>query len=130
MKELIDNLKNHLTEENMYIVEELINIIIEKSINNTEELLELENYKFTIDDKVLSREERVKYCYNSVINSYYDADALDFEEALDYYKYYDLLKSSTKIEDKIKYIVLLYDMTRRPQLLVYELYNCIMKNQL
>ena len=32
MKELIDNLKNHLTEENMYIVEELINIIIEKSI--------------------------------------------------------------------------------------------------
>lgn len=130
MKELIDNIKNHLTESNMYIVEDLINIIIKNSLNSIEDLINLENSNFTIQGKILSREDKVKYCYNSIINSYYDADALDFEESLDYYKYYGLLKSSMKIEDKIKYIILLYDMTGREQLLVYELYNCIIKNQL
>lgn len=130
MKELIDNIKNNITETNIYIIENLINIIIKNSINSIEDLITLENTNFTINGNILSREEKVKYCYDNIINSYYDADSLDFEESLDYYKYYDLLKNSLKIEEKIMYIILLYDITGREQLLVYELYNCIIKKQI
>lgn len=130
MKELIENIKKHLTESNSNIIENLINIIIDNSLNSIESLINLENTIFTIKGKKLSREEKVNYCYNNIINSYYDADSLDFEESLEYYKYYELLKTSINIEDKIKYIVLLYDLTGRKQLLVYELYNCIINNQI
>lgn len=130
MKELIENLKKHLTKTNSNIIENIINIIINNSINNIESLINLENTNFTIKGKILSREEKVNYCYNNIINSYYDADSLDFEESLEYYKYYELLKTSINIEDKIRYIVLLYDLTGREQLLVYEIYNCIINNQI
>lgn len=130
MKELIENIKKNLTERNSNIIENLINIIIDNSLNSIESLINLENTIFTIKGKKLSREEKVNYCYNNIINSYYDADSLDFEESLEYYKYYELLKTSINIEDKIKYIILLYDLTGRKQLLVYEIYNCIINNQI
>lgn len=130
MKELIENIKKHLTKTNSNIIENLINIITDNSLNKIESLIKLENTNFTIKWKILSREEKVNYCYNNIINSYYDADSLNFEESLEYYKYYDLLKTSPNIEDKIKYIILLYDLTGREQLLVYEIYNCIINDQI
>ena len=130
MKKLINEIKKHITESNKYLAEDLINEIIKKSINNIEDLITLENNHFKIGNKILIREEKIEYCSNNIINSYYDADNLDFEESQTYYKYNDLLKSSSNIEDKIKYIILLYELTNKKQLLVYELYNCIIENKI
>ena len=130
MEELISEIKKHITENNKYLAEDLINEIIKKSINNIEDLIILENNHFKIGNKILNREEKIEYCSNNILNSYYDADNLDFEESQTYYKYNDLLKSSSNIEDKIKYIILLYELTNKKQLLVYELYNCIIENKI
>lgn len=130
MEELISEIKKHITETNKYLAEDLINEIIKKSINNIEDLIILENNHFKIGNKILNREEKIEYCSNNILNSYYDADNLDFEESQTYYKYNDLLKSSSKPEDKIKYIILLYELTSKKQLLVYELYNCIIENKI
>ena len=130
MKKLINEIKKHITETNKYLAEDLINEIIKKSINNIEDLITLENNHFKIGYKILTREEKIEYCSNNILNSHYDADILDFEESQTYYKYYDLLKSSSNIEDKIKYIILLYELTNKKQLLVYELYNCIIENKI
>ena len=130
MKKLINEIKKHITETNKYLAEDLINEIIKKSINNIEDLITLENNHFKIGNNMLTREEKIEYCSNNILNSHYDADILDFEESQTYYKYYDLLKSSSNIEDKIKYIILLYELTSKKQLLVYELYNYIIEDKI
>lgn len=125
MNELIENIENNITPENKFLVDYLINTIEKNSLNTIEELINLENSYFTIEGNILSKEEKIKYCYDTIINSFYDADALEFDESLNYYKYYDFLKLSKTIEDKIKYIILLNDITGREQLLIYELYKYI-----
>lgn len=125
MNELIKNIENNITPENKFLVDYLINTIEKNSLNTIEELINLENSYFTIEGNILSKEEKIKYCYDTIINSFYDADALEFDESLNYYKYYDFLKLSKTIEDKIKYIILLNDITGREQLLIYELYKYI-----
>jgi hypothetical protein len=125
MNDLIKNIENNITPENKFLVDYLINTIEKNSLNTIEELINLENSYFTIEGNILSKEEKIKYCYDTIINSFYDADALEFDESLNYYKYYDLLKLSKTIEDKIKYIILLNDITGREQLLIYELYKYI-----
>ena len=125
MNELIKNIENNITPENKFLVDYLINTIEKNSLNTIEELINLENSYFTIEGNILSKEEKIKYCYDTIINSFYDADALEFDKSLNYYKYYDFLKLSKTIEDKIKYIILLNDITGREQLLIYELYKYI-----
>lgn len=125
MNELIENIENNITPENKFLVDYLINTIEKNSLNTIEDLINLENSYFTIEGNILSKEEKIKYCYDTIINSFYDADALEFDESLNYYKYYDLLKLSKTIEDKIKYIIFLNDITGREQLLIYELYKYI-----
>ena len=87
------------------------------------DLKKLEDENFTIKGQILSREDKVNYCYNNIINSYYDADSLEYNELRTYNKYYKTLKNTSSIEEKIKYISLLYTMTGREHLLVYELYK-------
>ncbi len=128
MDELIKNLTNNSTEENQELIEELIYIIEKKSITSIEELKKLEDENFTIKGQILSIEQKIDYCYNNIINSYYDADALDFEEQIDYNDYYTHLKESQSNEEKIKYITLLYELTGREHLLVYELYKYLTNN--
>ena len=130
MNELINRIESSIKQETEELAESLIFIIENNSITTEEELLKFENDNFTFKGQVLSREEKIDYCYNNIINSYYDADALDYSDLRIYNKYYDLLKNSKSIEEKIKYIVLLYEMTGRDQLLVYELYKYIINNNL
>ena len=54
MNNLINNLNEIINDDNEEIVSELIDIITSKNINTEKELLEYENYKFTIDGKVLT----------------------------------------------------------------------------
>ncbi len=123
MNELIKNLTNNSIEETQELVEDLIYIIEKNSITSIEELKKLEDENFTIKGQILSREDKVNYCYNNIINSYYDADSLEYNELRTYNKYYKTLKNTSSIEEKIKYISLLYTMTGREHLLVYELYK-------
>lgn len=123
MNELINILTNNSIEETQELIEDLIYIIEKNSITSIEELKKLEDENFTIKGQILSREDKIDYCYNNIINSYYDADSLDYTELRTYNKYYKTLKNTPSIEEKIKYISLLYTMTGREHLLVYELYK-------
>lgn len=128
MNELINILTNNSTEETHELIEDLIYIIEKNSITSIEELKKLEDENFTIKGQILSREDKVNYCYNNIINSYYDADSLEYTELRTYNKYYKTLKNTSSIEEKIKYISLLYTMTGREHLLVYELYKYLTNN--
>ena len=83
-----------------------------------------------IDNKVLTRLEKIDYCKNSILSSYYDADALDFDTAQEYYKLCDKLKVSTNDEEQIELIIRLYSLTGRYQLFSYELYKLIIDKKL
>ena len=92
MNNLINKLNEIINTDNEEIVSELIDIITSKNINTEKELLDYENYKFTIDGKVLTLIEKIEYCKKNLINSFIDADILDFEEATIYYEYIESLK--------------------------------------
>lgn len=130
MIELINKLKELTTEDNKYLVEHLIKEIKNNNINTEEDLKSLEDKHFMIDNKVLTRLEKIDYCKNSILSSYYDADALDFATAQEYYKLCDKLKVSTNEEEQIELIIRLYSLTGRYQLFSYELYKLIIDKKL
>ena len=130
MNNLINNLNEIINDDNEEIVSELIDIITSKNINTEKELLEYENYKFTIDGKVLTLVEKIEYCKKGLINSFIDADALDFEEATTYYEYIESLKKETSIDNVIKCIAKLYIITNRPMLLVSQTYSLLVNKKI
>ena len=130
MNNLINNLNEIINDDNEEIVSELIDIITSKNINTEKELLDYENYKFTIDGKVLTLIEKIEYCKKNLINSFIDADILDFEEATIYYEYIESLKKETSIDNVIKYIAKLYNITNRPILLVSQTYNLLVNKKI
>ena len=58
---MINTLKSHLKESNKNLIEELIYVIKSNNISTLEELSKLEEEQFTINNKVLNKQERIKY---------------------------------------------------------------------
>lgn len=130
MNKLINSLNEITTKENEEIVLELIDIISRNNINTEKELLDYENYKFDIDGKTLTLIEKIEYCKKSLLNSFIDADILDFEESLIYYEYIDALREEKSIDNVIMYIAKLYNITNRPMLLVSQIYNLLINKKI
>ena len=57
---MIDTLKSYLKESNKNLIEELIYVIEENNITTVDELIKLEDEQFTINNKVLNKQERIK----------------------------------------------------------------------
>ena len=73
---MIDTLKSYLKESNKNLIEELIYVIEENNITTVDELIKLEDEQFTINNKVLNKQERIKYASEITLSAYWDYDGL------------------------------------------------------
>lgn len=124
---IIEDLKNNITNENEKLVFELANIIIDNKITTLEELKKLEDSFFTYNGKILSDEERINYCLDIIKYNSDDYDLLTFDEIQEYKKLKNELQTATSNEQKIKNLILLFNMTKREMMFLTETYNWIVK---
>lgn len=126
---MIDTLKSHLKESNKNLIEELIYVIKSNNISTLEELSKLEEEQFTINNKVLNKQERIKYASEITLAAYWDYDGLTLKEIN---KISDLKESLTKdINDneKIYNLIKLFDITGNECLFLKEAYTLIINNK-
>ena len=126
---MINTLKSHLKESNKNLIEELIYVIESNNISTLEELSNLEEQQFTINNKVLNKQERIKYASEITLSAYWDYDGLTLKEIN---KISDLKESLTKdINDneKIYNLIKLFDITGNACLFLKEAYTLIINNK-
>lgn len=124
---IIDDLKNNISNENEKLVFELANIIIDNKIATIEELKKLEDSFFTYNGKVLSDDERINYCLEIIKYNSDDYDLLTFDEIQEYKRLKNELQTAISNEQKIKNLILLFNMTKREMMFLTETYNWIVK---
>lgn len=124
---IIEDLKNNITNENEKLVFELANIIIDNKITTLEELKKLEDSFFTYNGKILSDEERIDYCLDIIKYNSDDYDLLTFDEIQEYKKLKNELQAAISNEQKIKNLILLFNMTKRDMMFLTATYNWIVK---
>lgn len=124
---IIEDLKNNITNENEKLVFELANIIIDNKITTLEELKKLEDSFFTYNGKILSDEERINYCLDIIKYNSDDYDLLTFDEIQEYKKLKNELQTAISSEQKIKNLIMIFNMTKRDMMFLTETYNWIVK---
>ena len=124
---IIDDLKNNISNENEKLVFELANIIIDNKIATIEELKKLEDSFFTYNGKVLSDDERINYCLEIIKYNSDDYDLLTFDEIQEYKRLKNELQTAISNEQKIKNLILLFNMTKREMMFLTETYKWIVK---
>lgn len=122
---LIDNLMKFKTIENENIVEDLIECIENENIENLDQLSMLEDKFFTIDNKILDSEQRIKYCIIGFERSYYDYDGLSLQEIKTIKNFKDDIKKDINNEEKILKIIRINSMTNRELMFVRKAYDFI-----
>ena len=128
---LIEELLKKLNSKNLRIMMNLSDIITFHKYQSLDELIAYENKKFTVDGKILSNEERIKYCIEILDSSPYEYDDLNSDEIQVYKKYRQLLDdNSSSIDDKILSIIVLFSLTRRELYFPYEAYQYIMNSKI
>lgn len=127
---IIEELKNKISNENKKIVLDLSSIIIDNKITTLEELKQQEDKIFTHNGKVLNEEERINYCLELIKYSSADYELLSFVEIQEYKRLKLELKNPIPIQQKIKNIIILFNMTDREVMFLTEAYQLIISNQL
>ena len=108
----------------------MVETIIELKIHTLDDLKEQENKLFTINGHILNEQERIDYCMQ-IINSFsYDYDLLNFDEIQYYKQLKSKLNSDIPNEEKIKNLIILFNMTERNLLFLTESYDFIVNNVL
>ena len=130
MINLIDNLNSHRTNKNKDLVNELIEVIKDNNINSIEQLVSLEDRKFTIAGKTLNIKERIKYCFLSIENSYYDYDGMLLDEIKELKKLKESILLNIDDKTKILNLIKIYNITNREIIFIKEVYEYIINGSL
>lgn len=125
---ILDDLKDKISNKNKKIVLELSNVIMDNKITSLEQLKQKEDELFTINNKVLTDQERIDYCLDMIKYSSEDYELLSFEEIQEYKKLKVELKSTISNNQKIKDLIILFSMTDKEMLFLTEAYNLILNN--
>lgn len=125
---ILDDLKDKISNKNKKIVLELSNVIMDNKITSLEQLKQKEDELFTINNKVLTDQERIDYCLDMIKYSSEDYELLSFEEIQEYKKLKVELKSTISNNQKIKALIILFSMTDKEMLFLTEAYNLILNN--
>ncbi len=125
---ILDDLKDKISNKNKKIVLELSNVIMDNKITSLEQLKQKEDELFTINNKVLTDQERIDYCLDMIKYSSEDYELLSFEEIQEYKKIKVELKSTISNNQKIKDLIILFSMTDKEMLFLTEAYNLILNN--
>lgn len=125
--EIIKKLQEHITDQNIDYIEELVDIIIEEKIESIDDLKVYENKYNNVDSSNL---------YNDVIYNYIkeiDDNPYEYEGRL--YDDIQTLKQERKmmnsdiIEDKIFHLIKYFKMTNRENPFPYITYELITNNK-
>lgn len=127
---LIEELRKKINNDNYKIVEELGQIIIDLKINSLEDLRKQEDYLFTYNGNVLNNQERINYCLELIKYLNEDYELLSFKDIQKYKQLKLELSNNISIEDKIKNLVILFNMTNRDMLFLTETYHFIINGEL
>ena len=126
---LANVLINNINNDNSYLVKQLVSIINNYKFETIEDLIQYENRLFTIDNKVLNKEERINYCmdmYNNFSDEYID---LSFEQCQLERKYLNKLKEDISNNEKINLLIKLYSLTGRELFFLKEAYDLIVNRE-
>ena len=125
-REVIANINNN----NSKIAKELVEIINEKKIKTLEELKEYENRIFSIHNKILTDEERIKYCMKIYESFPFEYEDLSFEELKKEKKLYNEIKTEKNIDEIKRKLIMLFSMTGREMFFFIEAYEMIINNNI
>ena len=126
---LANVLINNINNDNSYLVKQLVSIINNYKFETIEDLIQYENRLFTIDNKVLNKEERINYCmdmYNNFSDEYID---LSFEQCQLERKYLNKLKEDISNNEKINLLIKMYSLTGRELFFLKEAYDLIVNRE-
>ena len=127
MKELAEALRRFTNNENARIIDDLVSLIIDNEVDDMDELKELEDGNFV---KGLTLENKANEAYLSMIKDVYKYDntnSLQIDR-LDNLK--DFYNSSHNIEDKILYLIKMYDLLHYQLAFPFCAYSLILKSRL
>ena len=127
MKELAEALRRFTNNENARIIDDLVSLIIDNEVDDMDELKELEDGNFV---KGLTLENKANEAYLSMIKDVYKFDNMNTLQInrLDDLK--DFYNSSHNIEDKILYLIKMYDLLHYQLAFPFCAYSLILKSRL
>ena len=127
MKELSEALRRFTNNENARIIDDLVSLIIDNEVDDMDELKELEDGNFV---KGLTLENKANEAYLSMIKDVYKYDNMNSLQIdrLDDLK--DFYNSSHNIEDKILYLIKMYDLLHYQLAFPFCAYSLILKSRL
>lgn len=124
-----DNLITNIRDSNKKIVKYLLEVINDNDLNSEDDLSNLEDKIFTINNVCLSKEKRIAYLIG-VTTDYSDYDGLSLEE-LNYLKNLKNNLVNKKDQDEVIInLIKILDFTNRDIMLVSEAYNLIINNKI
>ncbi len=129
--DIIENILPKLNSENSKIIKSLSEIICFNKFKTIEELEKYENDKFNAKGNFVSTKERIDYCLSILESSAYDYDQLEYDEIQIYKKLLPIVKGENNSdEDRIKSLIILFNITHRELLFVTEAYKYIIDDKL
>ncbi|MEG1821040.1 MAG: hypothetical protein RR201_02220 [Malacoplasma sp.] len=125
---MIDELQKKINNNNFKIINDLVEIMLDKKIITIDELKLYQENNFKIDGNVLSDDKKVEYCIKVIENYPFDYDFLDFKEIQIYKRLMIELKSNISLEIKIKNLIIIYSITKKEMLFPFYAYDMILKD--
>ena len=127
MKELAEALRGFTNNENARIIDDLVSLIIDNEVDDMDELKELEDGNFV---KGLTLENKANEAYLSMIKDVYKYDNMNSLQIdrLDDLK--DFYNNTHNIEDKILYLIKMYDLLHYQLAFPFCAYSLILKSRL
>lgn len=127
MKELAKALRRFTNNENARIIDDLVSLIIDNEVDDMDELKELEDGNFV---KGLTLENKANEAYLSMIKDVYKYDNMNSLQIdrLDDLK--DFYNNTHNIEDKILYLIKMYDLLHYQLAFPFCAYSLIIKSRL
>ena len=127
MKELAEALRRFTNNENASIIDDLVSLIIDNEVDDMDELKELEDGNFV---KGLTLENKANEAYLSMIKDVYKYDNMNSLQIdrLDDLK--DFYNNTHNIEDKILYLIKMYDLLHYQLAFPFCAYSLIIKSRL
>ena len=126
---LINEIKKHINENNSSIINELVELISIYNLKNLKDLKDLEESFFRTNNHNLNKKEKINYALTIMITAD-DYENLTFEEIQIYKTYKNNILKTNNLEEKIKNIIKLYNLSKRELIFPYEAYNLIIENKL
>lgn len=127
MKEFAEALRGFTNNENARIIDDLVSLIIDNEVDDMDELKELEDGNFV---KGLTLENKANEAYLSMIKDVYKYDNMNSLQIdrLDDLK--DFYNNTHNIEEKILYLIKMYDLLHYQLAFPFCAYSLILKSRL